>query len=100
MEQRIFSFGIKEQLLEMLQNVYEVKQRPHPFAAAPSVCVTRPNIMVSLHNVFSSLLKMFENLFLTGCGLVLESSPKQQNGRLRCYKVAQSANKSPILVTL
>ena len=30
MEQRIFSFGIKEQLNEMLQNVNDVNKRAHP----------------------------------------------------------------------
>ena len=48
-EQRIFSFGIKEQLMVMLQNVNDVnktKERTR-FEAVSSVCVTRPNIMVS-----------------------------------------------------
>ena len=47
MEQRRFSFGIKEQLTVVLQNVNEVnKERPR-IAAATSICVTQPNIMVS-----------------------------------------------------
>ena len=47
MEQLIFSFGIKEQLMVMLQNVNDVKKRGTCLEAAFSVCVTRPNIMVS-----------------------------------------------------
>ena len=30
MEQRIFSFGIKEQLMRMLQNVNDANKRVHP----------------------------------------------------------------------
>ena len=44
MEQLIFSFGIKEQLTVMLQNVNDINKRAHPLEAASSVCVTRPNL--------------------------------------------------------
>ena len=48
MEQGIFSFGIKEQLMAMLQNVNGVNKKRTCNAGASSVCVTRPNIMVYL----------------------------------------------------
>ena len=40
----VLSFGSKEQLLVMLQNVNVVNNKRTRIAAASSVCVTRPNI--------------------------------------------------------
>ena len=40
MEQHILSFGIKEKLPEMLQNVNEVNEERTRIAAPCSVCVT------------------------------------------------------------
>ena len=47
MEQHIFSFGIKEQLMVMLQNVNDVNKERTRLAVASSICVNQPNIMVS-----------------------------------------------------
>ena len=53
MEQRIFSFGIKEQLMVMLQNVNDVNKERACLAAASSVCSfgIKELRMVMLQNV-------------------------------------------------
>ena len=47
MEQHVFSFSIKEQLMVMLQNVNAVNKELTRLAAASRVYVTQPKIMVS-----------------------------------------------------
>ena len=53
MEQRIFSFGIKEQLMVMLQNVNDVNKRAHPqCSGVKRMCdSTKHNGLITLGSV-------------------------------------------------